>query len=115
MRPTTGTVVSLAAGVLLIGTLAVIIYGRDVLAFSPVALLWFAALGVINYPLGRYLNFVGVRLAGVGRAAPILSGAPLVAVTLGVLVGGESVNLLIGLGTATILGGVVLVVTARTT
>jgi drug/metabolite transporter (DMT)-like permease len=113
MRSNTGTVISLASGVLMIGALALLIYGGDILAFPAVALLWFAALGVINYPLGRLLNYTGVHMAGVGRAAPILSTAPLVAVTLGILVGGESINLPIASGTLAIFAGVVLIVSQR--
>ena len=114
MRSTTGTVVSLAAGVVMVGTLALLVH-RDIMFTLPaVALLWFLLLGTINYPLGRYFNFLGVHLAGVTRAAPILSAAPVVAVILGVTLGGESLTPFIALGTAAIIGGVVLIVTERT-
>ena len=41
MRSNTGTVISLASGVLMIGALALLIYGGDILAFPAVALLIF--------------------------------------------------------------------------
>ena len=85
----------------------------DEFALSSTAIGWIALLGLLNYLLGRFLNFNSIRLAGVSRAAPLLAAAPLVAVTLGVLVGGETLNPLIALGTLTIVGGVVLIVTAR--
>ncbi len=114
MRSTTGTVVSLAAGVVMAGTLALAV-NRDVMfALPAVAFLWFLLLGTINYPLGRYLNFRGVHLAGVSRASPILAAAPVVAVILGITLGGESLTPFIALGTAAIIGGVVLIVTERT-
>ncbi len=113
MRSTTGTVVSLAAGVVMVGSLALAV-NRDIMFTLPVvALLWFLLLGTINYPLGRYFNFLGVHLAGVSRASPILAAAPVVAVILGITLGGESLTPFIGLGTVLIIGGVVLIVTER--
>ena len=114
MRSTTGTVVSLAAGVVMVGTLALAV-NRDIMFALPVvAFLWFLLLGTINYPLGRYFNFLGVHLAGVSRASPILAAAPVVAVILGITLGGESLTPFIALGTVFIIGGVVLIVTERT-
>lgn len=113
MRSTTGTVVSLAAGVVMVGALALALYGGEMFSLPAIAYAWFALLGVISYPLGRLLNFAGVRLAGVGKTTPILAGAPLVAATLGVLLGGESLTLPLALGLGAIVTGVVLIVTAR--
>ena len=109
---TTGTALSLATGTLLIGAIAFAVHGPDDFAISSTAIGWIALLGLLNYLLGRFLNFNSIRLAGVSRAAPLLAAAPLVAVTLGVLVGGETLEPLIALGTLVIVGGVVLIVTA---
>ena len=114
MRSSTGTVVSLAAGFLMVGTIALILYGGELFTLPIAALAWFALLGLINYPLGRFLNFTGVHLAGVSRTAPILSATPLVAVTLGVVLGGETLTPAIALGIAAIVGGLVLILTERT-
>ncbi len=114
MRATTGTVVSLAVGVLMIGTIALVRYGSEMFDLTPVALAWFALLGLILYPLGRLLNFTGVHLAGVSRAAPIMSAAPLVASTLGITLGGETLTPVIALGTLAIVGGIVLILSERT-
>lgn len=114
MRSTTGTVVSLAAGVATVGTLALAV-NRDIMFTLPVVtLLWFLLLGTINYPLGRYFSFLGVHLAGVSRASPILAAAPVVAVILGITLGGESLTPFIAMGAVLIIGGVVLIVTERT-
>lgn len=114
MRSTTGTVVSLAAGVVTVGTLALAV-NRDIMFTLPVVtLLWFLLLGTINYPLGRYFSFLGVHLAGVSRASPILAAAPVVAVILGITLGGESLTPFIAMGAVLIIGGVVLIVTERT-
>ena len=110
---TTGTVISLASGTLLIGTIALLVNGGNAFLVPAVGLGWIALLGLINYPLGRFLNFYGQSLAGVSRTSPLLAAAPLVSVTLGVLLGGESLNLFIGLGAISIFGGIVLIVTER--
>ena len=114
MRSTTGTAVSLAVGFLLVGTIAVAVYRGEMLAFPAVGLLWFALLGLLNYPGGRFFNFLGVHLAGVSRAAPIMATAPLVATALSVALGGETLTPTIALGTVTIVAGLVLILSERT-
>lgn len=113
MRSTTGTVVSLASGVLMVGAITLILYGSEMFALTAGALAWFALLGLVNYPLGRFFNFVGVHLAGVSRTAPILSAATLVASALGITLGGETLTPAIALGTVAIVGGVVLILSER--
>ena len=113
MRSTTGTVVSLVAGLLFFGLIALITHTDEMFHLSAVALAWFALLGIINYPLGRFFNYTGIHLAGVGRATPIMSCAPLVAVALGVFLGGETLTPLITLGTVAIVGGMVLILSER--
>lgn len=110
---TTGTVISLASGTLLIGAIALLVNGGNAFLVPAVGLGWIVLLGLINYPLGRFLNFFGTRLAGVSRTSPLLAAAPLVSVALGVFLGGESLNLFIGLGAISIFGGIVLIVTER--
>mgnify|MGYP001320862773 CR=1 FL=1 len=97
----------------MISAITFTIYGNEMFALPAAAFAWFALLGLINYPLGRFLNFTSVRLAGVARASPILASAPLVAVALGVVLGGEALTPFIALGGAIIVGGVVLIVSER--
>ncbi len=113
MRSTTGTVVSLASGGSLFGIITFAIYGSEMFALPATVYAWIILLGLINYPLGRLLNFTGVQLAGVSRTAPILAGAPLVAATLGVVLGNETITFTIALGIAAIVAGVMLVVSER--
>ena len=54
--------------------------------------------GVLSFPLGRLLNFTGVRMAGVGRASPIVGASPLFAGALAVAFAGEALNVPILLG-----------------
>jgi len=114
MRSTTGTVVSLVSGVALVGLVTFALNGFEMFSLPASVYAWIILLGLLNYPLGRLLNFKSVQLAGVSRTAPILAGAPLVAATLGVTMGNEKITFLIALGIAAIVAGVVLVVSERT-
>jgi drug/metabolite transporter (DMT)-like permease len=69
--------------------------------------------GSINFPIGRLLNFTGVRLAGVAKSSPIVGSSPMFAIALAVTVGGETVNAPILVGTMAIIGGLTLILTQR--
>ncbi len=109
LTATTGTALSLAVGTILIGGASVILHGPVAFRLTPHDLTWIVLLGILNYVFGRYLNFNSVNLAGVSRSAPLLASAPLVAVALGILFGGETINVYILLGTLSIFAGVTLV------
>ncbi len=109
MRSGTGTLVSLVVGVILTTSIAVSLHWKEMLALPAVAFLWLALSGLINFPLGRLLNFTGVSMVGVSRSAPIVGSSPLWATALAVGIGGESLNLPIALGTAAIIGGLALI------
>lgn len=113
IRSTTATLVSLLVGTTITMTLAFIVDSAEILVLSGVVFLWFLLSGVINFPLGRLLNFTGVSLAGVSRSSPIVGASPLFATALAVSVGGESINALILLGTFCIIGGLALILSQR--
>ena len=113
MRSTTGTLVSVIVGTVIVMTLALIIHWDAILALAGVAFLWFLLSGSINFPVGRLLNFTSVRLAGVSRSTPIVGSSPLFATALAVTVGGESVNASLLVGTFAIIGGLTLILTQR--
>ena len=77
------------------------------------AFLWFLLSAFINFPLGRLLNFTGVSLVGVSKSAPIVGSSPLFATVLAISVGGESINAMIALGTVSIIGGLVLILSQK--
>lgn len=110
MRPTTGAFVSLLIGIAITLTLALVFHFDDILALSGIAFVWFLVTGTLNFPLGRLLNFTSVHKIGVSRSAPIIGAAPLFSGTLGVTLGGESMNLFIFTGTLVIIGGIALIV-----
>lgn len=113
VRPTTGTLVSLIVGSTVTMVLAFIFHVDAILNLAGVAFLWFMLSGLINFPLGRLLNFTGVSLAGVSRSAPIVGSSPLFATVLAITIGGESINLMIGLGTVSIIAGLALILSQR--
>ena len=113
MRSTTGTLVSVIVGAMIVMTLALIIHWDAIFALAGVAFLWFLLSGSFNFPVGRLLNFTSVRLAGVSRSAPIVGSSPLFATALAITIGGESINAPMLAGTFAIIGGLTLILTQR--
>ena len=74
------------------------------------AFAWFVLLGALGYPIARLLHYTAISLIGATSVAPIISIAPVFAVGLAIAVLGERPNLLVGLGTPVVVGGLVLVV-----
>ena len=113
MKPTTGTLVSLVVGTAITMVLAFIFHAQAIFDLAGVAFLWFLLSAFINFPLGRLLNFTGVSLVGVSKSAPIVGSSPLFATVLAISVGGESINAMIALGTVSIIGGLVLILSQK--
>ena len=107
----TATLVSLVAGLIVVASLALILFRESLLTLPLVSYAWFLLAGTINFPIARSLNFRSVKLLGVARATSIHASAPLVAATIAILFLGENMTLPIALGTLAIMGGVVLIVT----
>ena len=110
VRPTTGTIVSLLIGISITLTLSIIFHQKEIIALSGIAFLWFFISGLINFPLGRLLNYTGVSKIGVSKSTAIVGSSPLFAAILAVTVGGETLNAFIVVGTIGIIGGVALIV-----
>ena len=113
MRPTSGTLASLVVGTTITMALAFAFHWDEIFVLSGIAFLWFLLSGAINFPMGRLLNFTGVSLAGVSRASPVVGTSPLFATILAITIGGESVTLLVLLGTISIIGGLALILSQR--
>jgi drug/metabolite transporter (DMT)-like permease len=79
---------------------------------TPVAVLWFAVLGLINFVGGRQLNFRATRRLGAARAAAVIAASPMIAVLLAWLLG-EQLTLPLAAGAGLIVVGVALVVSGR--
>ena len=110
---TSATLVSVASSAIITMTVAFIFHTPEILALTAGTFLWFLLAGAINFPGGRLMNFTAIRLIGASKATVVISTSPLFAATLAVFLTDESLNLLVGLGTAAIIGGVMLVVTQK--
>ncbi len=109
MPATLGTFLSLLSGlVLMIAVVAV--FQRDEMAdvtLKVVAI--FSLVGLFNFVMGRYLNFLSISHLGVTRSTPVLATTPLFATVLAVIFLGETVNGLTLLGTGLVIGGLYMV------
>ncbi|MBI2856663.1 MAG: EamA family transporter, partial [Chloroflexi bacterium] len=93
----------------LVMALAALFNSGDIRSLAALAFFWFALSGLFNFALGRLLNAVSINLAGVARAAPLFSTAPVFATILGVTFLGESVTPWLVLGTLSVVAGIALI------
>ena len=113
MRATTGTLLSLSVSTVVTLVIALGLHPREIFDLEWLALLWLLMAGVLSFPLGRLLNFTGVRMVGVGRASPIVGASPLFAGALAVAFAGEALNVPILLGAVFIIGGLALIMSQQ--
>ena len=113
VRPTTLVLISLVTGTVLVLIVVFTLHTDTVFSLSGVAFLWFLIVGVINFPLGRFFEYTGVRLAGVSRSATIIGSAPLFATTMAVTFGGETISATLIIGTISTVVGVVLILSQK--
>lgn len=113
IKPSIGVLISMVSSLVLVGLLSLLIDFDAMVSISPAALLWFGLIGFINYALGRQFNYLGIKYIGVTKATPIFASAPLFAMVIAVIFTGETVNLPIIVGTLSLVGGLVLLVTSK--
>jgi len=100
-------------GLILVFTLALIFHFEEMVSLAAVSFAWFALLGSIQYPLGRFLNFTSLKMAGVARAAPLLSATPIFAALWAITLGGEELTTVTLVGTMLLVAGVALIASER--
>ncbi|MFC1861089.1 DMT family transporter [Chloroflexota bacterium] len=66
-------------------------------------------IGIINFIGGRLLNYTGVQLLGANRNSTLVRTSPLWSVTMGILILGETINLIDIFGIIMVIGGAALV------
>ena len=113
VRPSTGTFVSIISSFVLVGLLAVFTGFDDILVLTPLALVWFGLIGLVNYVMGRQFNYASIKRIGVVKASPLFASSPLFSMVLAFAFLGESINPAIVIGTLTIVAGIYLVVTSQ--
>ena len=107
-----GTLISLMAGFTVISAIALIIDFDAVFSLSSTTLLWLVLLGFIQFPVGRFLLYSGIRLAGVGPASTAGGSAPLFAAVIAIVFLGEQMTYPIAVGTVSVVGGLALVMSS---
>lgn len=110
VRPTTGVIVSLIVGAAATSVFAVAMDGTNLLSLGWIAFALIFLAGIASFVCGRLFNFISVSKIGVSKSSPVVGASPLFAVTMAVLIAGESPNLLIITGAAAIVVGVAVVV-----
>ena len=107
--PLIGTLIAVFTSLIFV-SMAVIAFDLDsLISVSFVAVLWFALLGILNFPLARNFLFLGLRAIGASRASAIGASSPLFALIFIVTILRESVTVPLIIGTFSVIGGLVLV------
>ena len=113
MGTSLGTLISLLAGLVLTGTLVLALQGPELMAVSLKAIALFGVIGILNFPMGRFFNYLSMSRLGVARSTPLLASAPLFAVILAVAVTGEDLHLSTVAGIALIFAGLYVTLSGR--
>ncbi|MBX7111631.1 MAG: DMT family transporter [Dehalococcoidia bacterium] len=114
LTPTVGTLISLVSALALTAVLVVALQLPELLDVSLQAVAMFALIGILNFPMGRFLNYLAMSHLGVGRSTPLLASAPLFAVLGAVVFTGEELHLATVAGIGLIIGGLYVTLTAKT-
>lgn len=107
-----GTLLSLTSGLVCMAVLVALLQFDALLSVSWAAVGLFGVIGMLNFPIGRFCNYMAMNRLGVARSTPLLASAPLFAVLIAVVLTGESVTLTTAAGITLILGGLIVTVTA---
>ena len=107
-----GTLISLVASLLVALAVALIVAPNALLSVSLTALAWFAVIGILQFPMGRFFNYQAVSRIGIARSIPLISTAPVFAVIFAILFTGETMTPFLALGAISIVVGIYLIVTS---
>ena len=114
MSTSLGTLISLVAGLLLTGVLVLVWQRQELANVSLAAIALFGVIGILNFPMGRFFNYLSMSRLGVARSTPLLASAPLFAVLLAVFFTGERLEVSTALGIALIFAGLYVTLSGRT-
>ena len=108
--PGAGNFVSLIVGWVLIASITAVLHPDALFGITLGAFAWLTMIGIINFPAGRFLNFVSMKNLGILRANPVLAMAPIISAFEGVFFLGERLNWAIAGGTLLTVTGVIVAV-----
>ena len=108
--PGAGNFVSIIVGWVLIASITAVLHPDALFGITLGAFAWLAMIGIINFPAGRFLNFVSIKNLGILRANPVLAMAPIISAFEGVVFLDERLNWAIAGGTLLTVTGVIVAV-----
>jgi len=109
-----GTAVALVVGFVVVLPMAIIRAPGSLFGLGVPLTAGLLALGILQFSMGRLMNYSGIHRAGVGPATALASTAPLFAALWAVLFLGESLTLLVGFGIVGVVAGAGLVMISTT-
>ena len=112
MSTSTGTLVSLCTGLVFTAALVAVLQFDALMSVGVSALVLFGVIGMLNFPIGRFFNYMAMGRLGVARSTPNLASAPLFAVIIAVIFTGEEVRLATAAGIGLIFSGLYVTITA---
>ena len=108
IRPIPSALISAIASFLPSLLLAVVFAYSDLRSLPPVAFLWFFGNGVLTFLGGRAQTHLAINLIGASRAGPFIGSSTLFTALFAITLGGESLHPVVALGTAGVVGGLLL-------
>jgi uncharacterized membrane protein len=113
MGSTTATFISLVSGFVVTLAIALAMDFRAIFAVSLSTVGMFAVLGAIQFPIGRFFSYNGIRLAGVAPASAILGSSPIVAAALALVFLDEEITVTVVIGILAVVAGLAVVVSEK--
>lgn len=110
VSPALGTLISLVSSFAVTLVVALIVQPEGFAQLSVSTVLWFALIGLVNFPIGRQLNFQAIKRIGPARAAPLFGTSTLFAMLIAVLFTDEEVTVPLVAGSLMVVTGIILVV-----
>ncbi|MEX2446751.1 MAG: DMT family transporter [Dehalococcoidia bacterium] len=112
LSTSTGTLLSLCSGLVFTALLVLVLEPDGLRGVGLGAVAIFGVIGILNFPVGRFFNYMAMGRLGVSRSTPILASAPLFAVVIAMIFLGEQLTAATVAGIALILSGLYVTVTA---
>ncbi len=109
-NPSNAAYIGLIISTIVLG-IAIIVTGQVKFLFkiSPLILVLFGTVGIIQNAVGRRLWFVAIRNIGANQSNTLISTEVIYSITFAVIILGEKVGILLGLGTALVVVGALLI------
>ena len=100
--------IALVVGFIGVAIAAATLSPSDILAVPRSALLWIAAFGVVQFAIGRSTAYMGLSTIGASRVALFIATQVPFAAFFAIAFTGESLGILVGLGTVAVMIGLLL-------